>query len=163
MATNKIDELLNILEHMLTKGVKVPLSGGRALVYVGEAVEILEEIRESLPSEIRIAGDVAEREEAILENARKSAQMAIQRAEEKANLLVSEEEILQRAMKKAQEVVAEATISAKDIKAETYEHLSDLLDSTENGLLGCLNDIKNTKSILKQNGGRQSDIRLAKS
>jgi cell division septum initiation protein DivIVA len=163
MAINKIDELLNVLEHLLTKGMKIPLSGGRALVYVGEAVEILEEIRESLPSEVRIAGDIAEREEAILENARKSAQMMIQKAEEKACLLVNEEEILQKAMKKAQEVVAEATINAKEIKADTYEHLDDLLNRTENGLLGCLNDIKNTKNILKQNGEKQSDIKLAKS
>ncbi|GHV30199.1 hypothetical protein FACS189481_4110 [Clostridia bacterium] len=163
MATNKIDELLNVLEHLLTKGVKIPLSGGKAFVYVSEAVEILEEIRESLPSEVRIAGDIAEREEAILENARKSAQMMIQKAEEKASLLVTEEEILQKAMKKAQEVVSEATINAKEIKTDTYQHLDDLLNRTENGLLGCLNDIKNTKNILKQNGEKQSDVKIAKS
>ncbi|MDR1353932.1 MAG: hypothetical protein LBJ38_00075 [Oscillospiraceae bacterium] len=164
MAINKLDELLNVLEHLLTKGVNVPLSGGRALVCVSDAVDVLGEIRESLPSEIRIAGDIAEREENILDNAKKSAQLIVQKAEEKARELLNEEKIMQQAAAKAQDVVREAVMNSKDIKASTYKFLYEVFDLAENGLIACLNDVKNAKSAIKQDGDRDGPSkRLEKS
>ncbi|MDR1260284.1 MAG: hypothetical protein LBJ83_00950 [Oscillospiraceae bacterium] len=160
MATNKIDELLNILEHLFTKGVKIPLSGGRIVVRINEILEILEEIRESLPSEVRMAGDITEREEAILENAKKSAQLMIQKAEEKASLLINEEDVTQRAFEKAQDVMNEAMINARNIKRNTYQYLDELLNKAENGLFGCLNDVKNTKNILKSDVKKDRQVKV---
>jgi organic radical activating enzyme len=160
MATNKMDELLNILEHLLTKGKKIPLSGGRAVVCVSELLEVLEEVRENLPSEIRIASDITEREEAILENAKKSVQLMVQKAEEKASLLINGEEITQKAREKAQDIINEAMINARDIRRNTYQYLDELLNKAENGLLGCLNDVRGTKNVLKNDGRKDDQVRI---
>ena len=79
--TNKIDEFLNILEGLLSKGAKVPLTGGRALVYAEEGLEVINELRACLPDELRKADDIITREESIIESAKNSADLIIRKAE----------------------------------------------------------------------------------
>ena len=150
MAVNRIEELLNIMEHLLSRGWKVPLSGGKAVIYASEGLELIEEIRTNLPDEVRKAEDITHREELIIDNAKKTAELIVQKAEEKACLMLNETEILKKSQAKAQDIISESTINAREIKESTYKFLDDLLNKAENGLQGCLNDIKSTKGIIKQ-------------
>ena len=148
--TNKIDEFLNILEDLLSRGAKVPLTGGRALVYANEGLEVINELRAFLPDELKKADDILTREESIIESAKNSADLISRKAEEKACLVLNETEITKRAQIKAQDIISEATINAREVKNSTYQYLSDLLNKAEKGLQGCLNDIKTTKEVINQ-------------
>ena len=74
--TNKIDEFLNILEDLLSRGAKVPLTGGRALVYANEGLEVINELRACLPDELKKADDILTREESIIESAKNKKELA---------------------------------------------------------------------------------------
>ncbi len=55
MATKNIENLLANLEEILEEGMGVPLSGGKRMVDIDAARDVIDEIRDNLPNEITMA------------------------------------------------------------------------------------------------------------
>ena len=82
-------EQLDQLEEIVLEGARVPFSGGR-LVNEGDAVDVLDAVRQALPSELERAAELLRQREAFLNQARQQAEEIINQAQNAFQILQTE-------------------------------------------------------------------------
>jgi vacuolar-type H+-ATPase subunit H len=127
--------LLERLEEVLGAGTRLPFTS-RALVDDDECFEIIDQIRLSLPNEIRQARKVNSDRDAVIDQARTRAEQIISGAESEAHELVQNHHIARQAEAQRDEIIAEAERRASLVRSEVddyaYQMLLDLDRRLEN-------------------------------
>ena len=137
-----IEDLIDEMYDVLDKGWKMPLSAGRMFVDGEEVRQILDEIKEEIPSEVRKAkAIVADRAQIISEAQRE--------AEEKAKTLVNQEEIVRQAQAKANELIAQAQTKFKEMRKASNDYVDDLMRRTDEALAENLAELRKTRQSIK--------------
>ena len=98
-----VEELLEMMEETLEAGTIVPFSASKRMVDVDRMRDIIDEVRNNLPDEIRESKKIVNDREQIMQNARIESESIIQQAEERARVLTSEQEIVKRSQQHAAE------------------------------------------------------------
>ena len=125
--------MIDALEELLENGAPVPLSGKR-LVSVGEAVELIRQMRLDIPEEIKEADKIKEERDNIIKKAEAESQRMLKDAEAKYSEMVDNHEIISAAYKQANEIVVTAQQSAQEIKLGAYEYTNKLLNKIDQAL-----------------------------
>ena len=86
-----IDELLDIMDETLEEATTLPFTGGKRLVDVEKVRDIMDDIRLSMPQEIKQARAIVEDRGRIVDDANKEAEAIIKRAEERARAEAAKE------------------------------------------------------------------------
>ena len=134
-----IDELYDVLE----KGWSLPLSGGKSFIDTEEARQILDEIREAIPAEVRKA------KAQIISEAQREAETIVRVAEEKAKTLVNQEEIVRQAQAKANDIMAQAQVKYREMRKATSDYVEDLMRRTDESMTTALAELRKTRQSLK--------------
>ena len=100
-----VEELLEMMEETLEAGTIVPFSASKRMVDVDRMRDIIDEVRNNLPDEIRESKKIVNDREQIMQNARIESENIIQQAEERARVLTSEQEIVKRSQQHAAELL----------------------------------------------------------
>ena len=87
-----VEELLDMLEETLEEGTAVPFAAAKRVVDVDRCRDIVDEVRNNLPDELRDSKKIVADREQILKNAQTDADNIIKQAEERARVLVSDKE-----------------------------------------------------------------------
>jgi len=124
------EELLARVDEMVREARSMPLSSS-ALVNRHEVLEVLEDLRRSLPEEISRARSILRDGEEVLERAGVEAQRVLERARQERERLLSKTEIVQAAAREADRLVAEAESTAKRIRAEAESYVESKLANFE--------------------------------
>ena len=103
-----IDELLDIMDETLEEATTLPFTGGKRMVDVEKVRDIMDDIRLSMPQEIKQARAIVEDRGRIVDDANKEAEAIIKRAEERARAIVAEQARVKAAQQKATEMLASA-------------------------------------------------------
>ena len=103
-----VEELLEMMEETLEAGTIVPFSASKRMVDVDRMRDIIDEVRNNLPDEIRESKKIVNDREQIMQNARIESENIIQQAEERARVLTSEQEIVKRSQQHAAEILSAA-------------------------------------------------------
>ena len=122
--------MIDSLEDLLENSSPVPLSTKR-LVSVGEAMELIRQMRLNIPEEIKEAVKIKEERESIVKKAEAESQRLLKDAESKYSEMVDNHEIISAAYKQANEIVATAQQSAREIKKGAFEYTGKLLEKIE--------------------------------
>ncbi len=107
-------EKLDQLEEIFLDGQRIPFSGNR-LVNEHEAIEILDEIRESIPSEINRAATLLKEGEEYIKQSKIQAQEIIQRATQERDLLVDSTSVRKEAERQIIELQSHARQKSEKI------------------------------------------------
>ena len=108
-----MDDLIEQLDEVLDGGMKLP--GKRVIVDIEKVRAIVDDMRMTMPTEIKQAkGIVADRAD-ILNNAKREADGIIRAAEERQKAMIAEEEITKLAQAKAGEILAAAQKKGRDM------------------------------------------------
>ena len=99
-----------------------------------EILEIMKDIRVSLPDEIKQAKWVKEERQRILLEAQKEASTIIKEAETKIVSMIDENEITRQAYNQANETIINAQKTARDIKLGALDYTDELLAKIEEKL-----------------------------
>ncbi len=112
---------LQQLEDVVRDAKSMPLSSS-ALLNRDEVIEMIQEMRESLPEEIKQARWIVKDREELLAKARQEAERIVEQAREDQLRMARKGEVVQRAEEEADRIVAEAQQQADDgrVEAETY-------------------------------------------
>ena len=113
---------LQQLEDMVRDAKSMPLSSS-ALVNREEVLEMLTEMRESLPEEIKQARWIVKDREELLAKARHDAERIVEHAREDQLRMARKEEVVARAQEEADRIVAEAEQQANDARAEAESYV----------------------------------------
>jgi len=147
----KIEEILTAMEDLLEDAWNLPMSGGKRVVDTSEMLELITDLRNSMPEEIRLSNEIINKRDRIILQGREETDLTVQAARAKAEKLVSQEAVYREAQQKAQEIVAQAQLNAKEMKNATVEYCDSILSRTTESLNKSAQAIEETrKSIRKQ-------------
>ena len=124
---NAISNLLDALEKELSQ-TKKGLFSDKSLVDVDACLDILDELRDSLPNEIERAGNIMKERRQILIDAEEEAKQYIAQAQKTADEMVSEHEITRNAEIEAKKMFDMARQNAKEIKLSAHNYAMGVFD-----------------------------------
>lgn len=145
----ELENLINQLYEVVKDGWSVPLSQEKVVIDRDRALELIEELRENLPSDIRMAAQIVEKRDDMLEAGKREADVLRQQAEEAARRMVSETQIVAEARKKAKEIIGNAEIQARELRRVANEYCEDTLKRTEESMALSLDEIKKARQRFK--------------
>ena len=120
-----ISNLLDELEKELSQ-TKKGLFSDKSLVDTDTCLDILDELRESLPTEIERASNIMKERRQILIDAEEEAKQCIAAAQKTADEMVMEHEITRNAEIEAKKIIDNARQNAKEVKISAKNYaLSD--------------------------------------
>lgn len=149
-----VEELLELMEETLEEGTAVPFSPSKRIVDVDRMRDIIDEVRNNLPDEIRDSKKIVADREQIIKGARAESENIIKQAEEHARGLVSDQEITKRAQQRAVEILTAAQQQAKEISRSATTYCETILKNSEEVLARSVSDIKNTRMNLRSVASR---------
>lgn len=137
-ALDRIDEIIAYIETARA----VPMSRTNCMVERGEMISILEELRSSLPVEIRRAEALLQERDKILEAGRREAERIIAEGEAEHARLVSANEITVSAEHEAARITDEARQEAQRLRDEVDDYVDTTLANFEQFLRRSLTSIE---------------------
>ncbi len=145
-----LETLLENLEEILEEGMSVPLSGGKRMVDVDAARDIIDDIRLNMPQEILQAKAIVQDRARIMAKAKKEAEDMVKTAEDRARTLLNREEIVRQAEAKARTITAEAQQQAAQLRTSVTKYCDNLLAGTQEQMQKNYNEIKLLREGLKK-------------
>jgi vacuolar-type H+-ATPase subunit H len=142
-----IISLLDILEDELEKGASVPFAS-KAFIDREKCLDIIKDIRLSLPEEIKQAEWVKKEQQRILLEAQKEAEAITREAEQRIKALIDENEITKTAYQQSREIVETAQNNAKEIRLGAKEYADSILEEVEKYLINQLEIIRSNRQEL---------------
>lgn len=128
-SSSRIEEIITELEEYMDTCRPQTFSATKIIVEKARVDELLEELRQRTPDEIKRYQRIVSNREAILADARAQADQMIADATEQTKELVNEHEIMQQAYKKANEVIDNATAQAQQIVDEATREADQIRTS----------------------------------
>lgn len=126
----KVLELFDLLQEEIEHGSSVPLSK-KKMLDPDALLDILDEIREALPDELRQAQVLKDERERILNDAQREAAKMLGDTQDRMQSLITEHEITQRAQQRAQEILNASEENAKEIYTGAINYADDILGELE--------------------------------
>lgn len=140
--------LLDVLEDELEKGVNLPFTT-KALIDREKCLDLIKDIRLSMPEEIKQAEWIKKERQRILLEAQKEAESVNKEAEDRIKALIDENEITQSAYKQSRDIMETAQENAKEIRLGAKEYADNLLEQVESYLKDQLDTLVSNRSELK--------------
>ena len=137
-----VEELLEMMEETLEAGTIVPFSASKRMVDVDRMRDIIDEVRNNLPDEIRESKKIVNDREQIMQNARIESESIIQQAEERARALVNDQEIVRIAKARSNEMLASTQAKADALRQASSQFCVDALRRTEEAISAALGSVQ---------------------
>lgn len=144
----KVDDLILDLQNLVDNARPVPLSGGKVMVNRDEVFEIIAQIQDAMPAEVRQAKNIVADRKQILNEANSEAENIIRAAEERKKIMLNQNELVREAQAKAKEIVDDAKAKSAEIRKAANVYADGILKRAEESLSTQLTDIKKTRSTL---------------
>ena len=119
-------DLLDELEEIVDTAPSVPLTG-KIMVESSEILEIVDDIKKSLPEDVKQAKWLKDEKERILAEAKEEYEKIILEAKKQAGFLVDNNDITLTAKKRADSISDAADDYSKVLKMKTYDYLDRML------------------------------------
>ena len=133
-------ELLEEIEDIVDTAPGLPLTG-KIMIDSNELLEIVREIRLSLPDDVQQAKWVKEERQRILSEAETRAQTMVKNAEDKVRQMIDENEVTRQAVEQANQLVNDAQTRSMEIKMDCDQYADDVLADVEKRLNMLLNKV----------------------
>lgn len=134
--------LIDRLETLVTEGFHIPFTSN-VIVHEDELLDIIDQMRVSIPEEVKLAKRTEAERERLLLQAQEEANRLVEMAREKAKSMTDEHELIAFAKERAEEIELEAHRQAQDIVAEADEYIVDQLGELEEQLMKTLTIVRN--------------------
>jgi uncharacterized protein YacL (UPF0231 family) len=145
----EIFELFDDLEELISGGSRIPLTG-KVVVNEDEVIEVIEQIRNALPEELRQARWVMKERQRIIADAEQEAREIVEQGKEYTNRLIDENEVTKKAEQKAQEIIQRSQEVSQEIKIGAYEYAEKCLARLEQTLGELLRATQRGREELKK-------------
>ena len=147
-----IMQLVDELEAVISKSFRIPFTAN-VIVNEDALFDIIDQMRVSIPREIKEARRTEAERERILARAREESERLISMAKDKMMSAVDDHEIIEAARRQARETLAQAEQEAEQLKADSRAYVVDNLSALEEHLLKLLTTVRNGLRQLEAGGG----------
>lgn len=129
-----IYQLLDQLESTIEGSKRAFMQNDKIIINPDELYQLIDQIRSSVPDDIRDAQWVKKEEEQIKKKAQEDYERIIEEAHQRAQDLVCETEIYRLAEVRVREMLEEANQAAHDITLGAFNYANDIMEKIENQL-----------------------------
>lgn len=140
-----IDKILDEIDEVIDKGTTVPLASHKLVIDGDRLKDLIYDMRENLPAELKKSRSIVEDCDRIKKDAELRAEEIIREAEERARIIIDEHEISKQAKQKAYDLLMQAQNKANDIRHAAEVYMDNMLSDTENYFEESLQKVKRTK------------------
>jgi cell division septum initiation protein DivIVA len=151
--TIEILALVDRLEKLVNEGWRVPLST-KTVIDENAFFEIIDQMRDSVPQEIKRANEVVQERERVLARASQEGEQIIEQAREHALGLVDEHEIMAAARAEAEGIKAQARRETEEVRKGADDYAAGILGDLESTLASLLQTTANGLAKLKKAHGQ---------
>ena len=137
------------LEELVREAKSMPLSSS-ALVNRDEVLDLVEQMKASLPEEVKQARWVVRDREELLAKARRDAEKIVEDARAEQLRMATREEVVQRAKQESERIVAEATEEGRRMRLEAEDYVDAKLAQFEIALQRLGEDLVVTTEALQR-------------
>jgi chromosome segregation ATPase len=137
------------LEELVRDAKSMPLSSS-ALLNRDEVLELITQMKDSLPDEIKQARWIVKDREELLAKARRDAEAMVEAAREEQLRMASHEAVVQRAQEEAERVVQEASEDGRRLRLESEDYVDAKLAQLESALQRILEDVIETNQSISR-------------
>lgn len=150
---NSVDviELLDILYGMVNEAWGVPMGKDKCIIEREKAIEIINEIKQNLPSSLSEAKRLVAAKDEFIGNAKREAEAVRKNAEEKARNMIEEQEIMRTARTRSNEIISAAESHSNELRRVAESYVDNMLAQVESALSNALNSVKTTQTAFNQN------------
>lgn len=145
----RVDELINELQDLVADAKVVPLTGGKVMVEAEKIYDILDEIQDTLPAEVRQAKNIVSDRSQIIAEAKKEAEDIIRAAEERRKSLIDQSEIMRAAKAEANELLNEVKSKAAEMRKAANDYVENIMKKTDDAITAQLTELRKTRQNLR--------------
>ncbi|MCU0481397.1 MAG: ATP synthase F0 subunit B [Anaerolineae bacterium] len=144
-----IQHLVDRLEDLIDEGRHLPFSKF-TMIDEERALEIIDQMRISIPEEIEKASRILAQRDRVLAQANEEAARLLQQARAKGEEMLTEDVNVQSAQNMAANIIEQANQEVARIKAEADQYIFSVLSKLEQTLQGNLNTVRNGINAVRQ-------------
>jgi cell division septum initiation protein DivIVA len=144
--------LVDRLEELFNESRPIPLTHN-VVVDEDRMLEIIDQMRISIPDEVKKAQQIIAQRDRVLAQAQEEANRTIKLAKNKGDDIVARDAIVEAAQVRAEQVLSQARADAEGIRAEADDYVIEALGSLESELNRLLTQARN--GIAKLTADRQ--------
>lgn len=144
-----LEELINNIQEMVQEAWPLPLSSDKCVIERDRMLDLIDELRSTLPADIKMAADIVEKRNEMMAAGKRDLDAMRKKFEEEARRMVSETQIMQEARKKAREIVGNAEIQARELRRAAGEFCDESLKRTEESMALSLEELKKARARFK--------------
>lgn len=150
---NEVLELIEMLYTMVTEAWGVPLGNEKCIVERDKILNLLDEIKAQLPSEVAEAKRLVSARDEFIGNAKREAESIRKAAEERAREMVEEQEIVRTAKMRSNEVLNAAENRTRELYRVANEYVDDALRRTEEAIGSALSEVRTSRANFRSVAG----------
>ena len=134
---------------MVAAGKKLPLTNNVVLDQA-TVLELVDQLRTSVPEEVRQARRITEDSGRITDRAREEGETIVARAQEQAAQMLEERELVRAAQQRAAEILDQAQDEAREVRRGADEYAAGVLIRLEGECIKALTSIKRGIDMLDE-------------
>lgn len=146
-------ELIEMLYNMISEAWKVPLGNDKCMIDRDKALDIIEEIKARLPSEMAEAKRLVSARDEFIGNAKKEAESVRKMAEERSRKMVEDQEVVRMAHARADELIADAENKSHELRRVANEYVDESLRGAESAVSSALESIRQSRMRFRNAAG----------
>jgi len=127
--------LVDRLEELFNHSRPIPLTH-QVVVDEDRILELIDQMRVSIPEEVKQAKDIMARRDRILAQAQEEAARTVELARKKGAELVERDHIVQTAQSRAEQILAQARADVESLKGDSDTYVMETLEGLAAGLHG---------------------------
>lgn len=143
---NSVEDVLSTLYEMIQDARSLPLGADKCVVERDKVLDLLDEISNQMPGELKQAKTIVESRNEVITNAKREAENIRRQAEQRAKQMISQEEVYLQAKAQAAEMIKDAQDKIKELRRVTNEYVDDALRRTEEAITEALGEVKDSRS-----------------
>jgi len=141
-------ELIDKLEDLFNESHSVPFTHS-VIVDEDRMLDIIDQMRVSIPEEIKKSGQIINQKERYLAQAQEEASRITSLARERSAKAITQEEVVQEAAKQADQIILQAKQERERMKRETDQYIINSLQAFEQNLAQLIQQVQNGIQTVK--------------
>ncbi|MGF1472017.1 MAG: ATPase [Rubrobacteraceae bacterium] len=141
--------MIDRLEELVEEARSFPGFGNTAMVDRDAAFDVIDQMRQTIPEELKQARWIVKERQAMLDEARSESDRIVKQAQEEAQKLTSEEEVLKRSEQRGAEILEEARRREREVRLGAEDYADEVLASLEENLGRLLEAVQRGRSQLQ--------------
>ena len=143
-----IHEAIDRLEYLIAHSRQIPLTR-TVVIDQEEALSCIDELRLSLPDEIKQARWTLQEQQRLLSEAQSEAARTVSKAGERATTMIGQQELVKRAEKQAEAILKDAAQRGEETRRAADRYAWEVMQSLEAQLLRTVATVKKGVEALR--------------